>query len=202
MLAPQPGEDLLLAGPGHEPWRFSRCLAGPECPHNSLESKMRRRVVIASTAVAATAAAFGVSAAQASQAAGSGSAAARQAATSITVVERAVSDKVIDVAPKGDSRGDVLIFANPVYNSSNSKKVGRDQGSCIRTVRGKAWQCSWTTRLAKGSLVVEGPFYDTRDSVLAITGGTGAYSRARGEMLVHARNAKGTAFTFKFTIEN
>jgi hypothetical protein len=26
------------------------------------------------------------------------------------------------------------------------------------------------------------PFYDTRDSVLAITGGTGAYANARGKM--------------------
>ena len=31
-------------------------------------------------------------------------------------------------------------------------------------------------------MTVEGPFYDTRDSVLAITGGTGAYANARGQM--------------------
>ena len=118
------------------------------------------------------------------------------------MVERAVTDTVVDLGPKGDSRGDQLAFANPVYNSSNSTKVGRDQGSCVRTVVGKAWQCSFTTWLAKGSLVVEGPFYDTRDSVFAITGGTGSYSRARGVMHLHARNAKGTLFAFRFTLQN
>lgn len=166
---------------------------------------MRRRVVIASTAAAAAATAVAVGGAQASQGAqpgNSGSAAAGRSAGNITVVERAVSDTVVDIGPSGDSRGDLLAFANPVYDSTNSHKVGRDQGSCIRTAVGKSWQCSWTTRLAQGSLVVEGPFYDAHDSTLAITGGTGAFSRARGEMHLHARNAKGTAFTFAFNVQH
>lgn len=167
---------------------------------------MRRRVVIASTVVAAvTATGVAVSAAQAGQdahARSSGPVGTSLAARHITVVERAVSDTVVDLGPRGDSRGDLLAFANPVYNRTNANRVGRDQGSCVRTVAGKAWQCSFTTRLAKGSLVVEGPFYDTRDSVLAITGGTGAYSRARGVMHLHARNAQGTLITFRFTVQN
>jgi hypothetical protein len=165
---------------------------------------MRRRVAFASTVVAVVAAAgVAVNAAQASQdahARSSASGRTSQAAPHITVVERAVTDTVVDVGPKGDSRGDLLAFANPVYDRTNSNRVGRDQGSCVRTVVGKAWQCSWTTRLAKGSLVVEGPFYDTRDSVLAITGGTGAYSRARGVMHLHARSAK--SIVFRFTVQN
>ena len=44
----------------------------------------------------------------------------------------------------------------------------------------------------QGSLVVEGPFYDTADSDLAITGGTGAWATARGQMHLHARNAAGS----------
>ena len=153
---------------------------------------MRRRAVVASTAAGVIAASgFAVDAAQADQ-----------AASQIRVVEHAVNDTVVDVGPAGDSLGDLLTFANPVFNGSNSKKIGRDQGSCIRTVVGKAWECSWTTWLPKGSLVVEGPFYDTRDSVLAITGGTGAYSRARGVMRLHARNAHGTRYGFTFTIRN
>lgn len=125
---------------------------------------------------------------------------ADRAANRVTVVERAVSDSVVDLAPDGDSAGDLLTFANPVYDRSNSRKVGRDQGSCIRTVVGKAWQCSWTTWLPKGSLVVEGPFYDTRGSTMAITGGTGAYARARGVMHLKAANDQGTAFRFSFVL--
>jgi hypothetical protein len=106
----------------------------------------------------------------------------------------------VDLAPEGDSAGDLLTFANPVYDRKNSRKVGRDQGSCVRTVVGKAWQCSWTTWLPKGSLVVEGPFYDTRGSTMAITGGTGAYARARGVMHLKAANDQGTAFRFSYVL--
>ena len=167
---------------------------------------MRGKAKFASTLAAVVAAAgLAVTSAQANQhthVQRSATTRTSLAAPQITVVERAVTDTAVDVGPTGDSRGDLLAFANPVYNRTNANKVGRDQGSCIRTVVGKAWQCSFTTWLAKGSLVVEGPFYDTRDSVLAITGGTGSYSRARGVMHLHARNAKGTAFTFRFTIQN
>jgi len=167
---------------------------------------MHSRVVVAGIGLAALAGTgVAVTAAQASPDAHAltiASGVTNQVAPSITVVERAVSDTVVDIGPSGDSRGDLLAFANPGFDGANSKRVGRDQGSCVRTVAGKAWQCSWTTFLPKGSLVVEGPFYDTRGSVVAITGGTGAYSRARGVMHLNARNAKGTAFTFRFTVQN
>jgi hypothetical protein len=167
---------------------------------------MRGRVLFASASAAAVAVAgLAATAAQANQGSHvqrSATTRTSQAAPQITVVERAVTDTIVDLGPTGDSRGDLLAFANPMYNRTNTNRVGRDQGSCIRTVVGKAWQCSFTTWLAKGSLVVEGPFYDSRDSVLAITGGTGSYSRSRGVMHLHARNAKGTAFTFRFTVQN
>ena len=47
----------------------------------------------------------------------------------------------------------------------------------------------------RGQITVEGPFYDTHDSVLAITGGTGAYANARGSMELRSR-AGGTEFAF------
>ncbi len=168
---------------------------------------MYKRVVIAGTALTAVAAAtVAVNAAQASPDTyghDSGSGGTSQSETHITVVERAVSDKVIDNKPKGDSLGDLLVFGNPVYDKTNSKRVGRDQGSCLRTVVGKAWECSFTTLLADGSLSVQGPFDDTRAvSTLAITGGTGDFSRARGEMHLRAANKKGTAFIFEFVVQN
>jgi hypothetical protein len=49
-------------------------------------------------------------------------------------------------------------------------------------VPGQAWECFWTLSLDKGQLTVEGPFYDSGDSVLAITGGTGEFAGALGEM--------------------
>ena len=45
-----------------------------------------------------------------------------------------------------------------------------------------------------------GPFYDAGDSVLAVTGGTGKYAGVRGEMLLHARDAKGSEYDFRFNL--
>src|SRR3972149_2168345 len=66
-----------------------------------------------------------------------------------TLVERATSDAVTDTGKKGDSAGDILTFANDVYDAANVKKVATDQGFCIRAVKGKAWECWWTLFLAK-----------------------------------------------------
>ena len=120
--------------------------------------------------------------------------------TKLNVVERATTDTVGDVAPEGDSVGDVLGFANEVYDETNSNKVGADNGMCVRTQAPGAWECIWTLTLSDGQLTVEGPFYDTQDSMLAITGGTGAYANARGQMTLHARNAQGTEYDFKYEI--
>jgi len=123
-----------------------------------------------------------------------------QSAHPFTVVERAITDTTADTGPAGDSLGDVLAFANPIYDAANQVRLGSDNGSCIRTAVAKAYECTWTTSLAGGSLVVSGPFYDAKDSVMAITGGTGKWARAHGEMRLHARNAKGTAYNFTFSV--
>ena len=119
----------------------------------------------------------------------------------ITVVEHADTDAVVDIGAKDDSAGDVLTFANPVFDAANKTQVGTDQGHCIRTVVGKAWECFWTLSLKDGQLTVEGPFLDAGDSVLAVTGGTGKYAGARGQMKLHYRNPKGTEFEFRYELE-
>ena len=123
------------------------------------------------------------------------------AASNFAVVERAASDAVTDTGATGDSAGDILTFANDVYDEANTAKVGDDNGWCIRTVVGKAWECIATFTLADGQITGEGPFYDTKDSVWAVTGGTGKYASATGEMMLHARNDKGTEYDFKFSLK-
>ena len=118
--------------------------------------------------------------------------------TAVAVVEHADTDTVTDIGETGDTVGDVLTFANKVFDEKNEKEIGSDNGYCLRTVVGDAWECNWTLTLADGSFVVEGPFYDTKDSVLAITGGTGNYADARGSMKLHARNDKGTEYDFVY----
>ena len=123
------------------------------------------------------------------------------AADSFTVVEHAASDAVTDTGAKGDSVGDILTFANEVYDAANKKKVGDDSGYCFRTVAGKSWECAWTNTLADGQINVAGPFLDGKDSVVAVIGGTGKYANARGEMMLHARDAKGSEYDFKFFLK-
>ena len=118
----------------------------------------------------------------------------------LNLVERATSDTVIDNGAKGDSAGDLLTFANDIYDEADANKVGSDNGWCIRVVAGKSWECFWTLTLADGQITVEGPFLDAGDSVLAVTGGTGKYAGVRGEMALHARDAKGSAYDFKYTL--
>ena len=129
----------------------------------------------------------------------SGSTPSHANAVSLHLIEHPIFEHVVDLAPRGDSQGDQFPFSNPLFNASNTQQVGRDQGNCIRTNPGRGeWQCSWTNKLPNGQITVEGPFYDTRDSLLAIIGGTGAYRDAHGQMLLHARP---DGYDFVFSID-
>jgi allene oxide cyclase len=118
----------------------------------------------------------------------------------LEVVERAENEEVLDLGAMGDSMGDVLTFANDVYDAANEAKLGTDQGYCVRVRPGEAWECNWTLTLDEGSLTVEGPFLDVGDSVFAIIGGTGEYRGASGEMTLSARDGDEPAYDFVYEI--
>jgi hypothetical protein len=123
--------------------------------------------------------------------------------TTLKLIEHAETDTVRHIGPANeeDSVGDVLAFANPVYEAEDKKQVGTDNGSCVRTAVGKAWECIWTLKVSAGQLTVEGPFYDGgKDSKLAITGGTDSYDNASGQMTLHARNPEETEYDFTYEI--
>ena len=122
--------------------------------------------------------------------------------TVLHVIEHAETDTLQHEGKpdEKDSRGDVLAFFNPLYDDTNTNKLGTSSGVCFRTAPGSAYDCMWTATVPGGQLTVQGPFYDTKDSNLAITGGTGDYEQARGEMALHARNPDGTEYDFTYTI--
>jgi len=122
-------------------------------------------------------------------------------AEEMKVIEHATTDAVTDTGAQGDSAGDILTFANEVFDADDKNKVGSDQGICFRTVPGKAWECFWTLNTDKGQITVEGPFYDSGDSVLAVTGGTGAYAGAQGEMSLSAIGPEGKAYSFTYRLK-
>jgi hypothetical protein len=117
-------------------------------------------------------------------------------------VERASTDTVsVHAGKAADNAGDILTFTNDVYDAGNETKLGYDQGYCVRMVVGKSWECHWTLVLAQGQISVDGPFLDAGDTTLAVTGGTGTYMGASGEMKLHARDAKGTAYDFTYRLK-
>ena len=126
---------------------------------------------------------------------------ARAAASTITVTEHANTDTEVPAAPGGpDVKGDPLTFVNPVFNAADTKQIGHDEGFCMRLdATAGTWECLWTTFLPGGEITVQGPFYDKKNSVLSITGGTGAYKDARGQMTLTALDG-GKKYRFGFQV--
>jgi hypothetical protein len=122
------------------------------------------------------------------------------AAEVLKLVEHPVNETTVDIGVKGDSVGDLLTFANPVFDAANKLQIGSDQGYCVRVVVGKSWECIWTLVLKSGQITVEGPFADTGDSTFAITGGTGKYVGAKGSLKLHPRDATPTGYDFTYIL--
>ena len=122
------------------------------------------------------------------------------AAEHMEFVERALTDATLDLGAKGDSAGDLLTWSNPLFDATNKTQIGSDQGYCMRIEVGKTWECSWTNLLKDGQITVSGVFYDDKDSLLSVTGGTGKYAGAKGTLKLHSRDAKSTAYTFTFDL--
>ena len=96
--------------------------------------------------------------------------------------------------------GDILTFANEIYDQDNKKLLGHDNGWCVRMVVGESWLCRWTLIVDKGQITVTGPYYDNRESVLSVTGGTGDYDSVQGQMKLRQRDQKGTEYEFIYSL--
>jgi hypothetical protein len=95
--------------------------------------------------------------------------------------------------------GDSFPFSNPL-SGDGTDSSSRDSGICFVTrvnapvlpgatvpagvTTETVYDCTWTNHLAGGSIMVSGPFRDYSETELAITGGTGKYSKARGSLKV------------------
>ncbi|KAJ1453859.1 hypothetical protein M885DRAFT_523061, partial [Pelagophyceae sp. CCMP2097] len=91
------------------------------------------------------------------------------------------------------------MYASKGFDASDATKqpIGEEQGSCITVAGGNAsveYECSWTNSFDnQGSITVQGKWlYNVSNSndqfeygILAITGGTGSYIGAAGEVRVN-----------------
>jgi hypothetical protein len=111
---------------------------------------------------------------------------------------------VIERAPAQDMRmiGAVLTFTNPIYDSRNVRRIGRDQGFCVHIALAKGDECTWTTFLPTGQISAEGPLSDTETTHVAVIGGTGRYVGAQGWAEEKAHNKAGTEFELIFHLSD
>lgn len=112
------------------------------------------------------------------------------AGQTLHIVERPTTDTVIHVNGEAASVGDKLVFANPVFDATNTRRVGTAQGSCVSVIAGKTWECLFELVIGNDWLVLEGAFADTADLQFAILGGAGKYVGAKGVMKARVRDPK------------
>ena len=112
----------------------------------------------------------------------------------------AVVDSVnqVDNAPAGDSQGDLLVFTQKLTDA-RGRQVGTADAFCVRTAPGRVRECQGTFFLPRGQVFVSGPDPDgVKRHALAIVGGTGAYTDARGHVTLLHRTPLEDADTFHF----
>jgi hypothetical protein len=98
-----------------------------------------------------------------------------------------VEDQVVDVAPTGPqpSLGDQDVFSENLFRDGH--KVGVSGGVCtfVRVEHPPfALQCVVTARIGSDELTVQGLAFDQPRNVFAITGGTGRWRNAGGQVVV------------------
>jgi hypothetical protein len=116
-------------------------------------------------------------------------------------------DTEIDVGKKGFSPGDYIVLGNePVYNRALTKKVGTVSGDVLfvsvsEQDQSAVIEVDISFNLKGGLITVEGPIDFSQDAdpiqTLAVTGGTGAYKTAHGELHIDISGEEGFLFTFK-----
>ncbi|MGH9153788.1 MAG: hypothetical protein ACRD03_15620 [Acidimicrobiales bacterium] len=101
---------------------------------------------------------------------------------SFTLDGKVTAYDAVDLAPSGDSPGDLGVLAGDLTRDGNA--AGTYQGYCISITDPSNSQCSFTLALDDGQIVIStgyGEFNGAEDTSRdPIVGGTGAYSDARG----------------------
>jgi hypothetical protein len=100
-----------------------------------------------------------------------------------------VESNDVDVAPTGDqpSLGDYSVFSENLLRDGH--KVGISGGVCtfVRLDHPPAaFQCVVTARLGRDQLTVQGLAFDQPTNVFAITGGTGRWRNAGGQVVIRS----------------
>jgi hypothetical protein len=118
----------------------------------------------------------------------------------IHLTTKLVHQGFVDNAEPGFGVDDQIVFSNDLYR--NDDKVGEDGGTCTVTriaADGAATlHCLGTNSLPGGQIAVQGLAAPGEPFELAITGGTGRYRKARGQ--VFGENTSPTEMSIKLVL--
>ncbi len=116
-------------------------------------------------------------------------------ARTLTVVIKEREARVVHLGPAGPGHGDLRVINAPLYNAHAAEVIGRTDHLCVVTdpaetpsEQGHVMQCLTTFSLPGGQLTAQGVFTypaltePVPEGRRAITGGTGEYRAARGEV--------------------
>jgi hypothetical protein len=98
--------------------------------------------------------------------------------------------------------GDQVVVNGPVFSADGQRRLGRQHAICtLMDKPGVLAECSITTFLHNGSIVANGSVhFGVNDRTLgAITGGTGTYRNARGQVVFV--NSSGNSEGFIYQLE-
>ena len=89
----------------------------------------------------------------------------------------------LDLGSPGLTTADTDTFTGPVLNDKETNRVGFGQGHCVITLPNRPLaQCTTSLFFDHGQIATQGPNYYNRPFNHAITGGTGVFRNALGEM--------------------
>jgi hypothetical protein len=121
-----------------------------------------------------------------------------RATTTIRYAVKFSPQKIVDVAPKGFSRGDGILSWDVLYKGG--KKAGHDTQSCVLTnLQPLEADCTLTFVFPDGTITAQYMGTPPAHKIAAVTGGTGRYIGASGEVDVFesGHDATGNTATFK-----
>jgi hypothetical protein len=101
------------------------------------------------------------------------------------ISEATTINHFVDVGEAGPSPGDSYAFSDRLFSPDSAQQVGRADGHCtLIAPSARRFTCTITSSLEEGDITTEWilVFIPGAVNVGAVTGGTGAYANARGEV--------------------
>ena len=105
-------------------------------------------------------------------------------ATTIVVISRNETETDIDNPPAGLSQGDEGVVHSPLFNRAGARVGTLDVQFQFTSLQPMAIQAAFTASLSKGQITAQGVAGAGQTFTVAVTGGTGAYQNARGQVTV------------------